>query len=66
MTPEQQPSPVDDAMESCAACGGRLLPLTYTLAIAGEPDGLEDRPFLKCAGCGQRYRWHGSGWHATV
>jgi hypothetical protein len=46
---------------TCAVCATTLLPLTYTLP---QPrDEPRDRPLLKCAGCGQRYRWRPTiGW----
>ena len=47
----------------CADCDCTLLPLTYLLA--GDNDPIS-RSRIKCAGCGQRYQWHGAaGWTPT-
>lgn len=42
--------PYTDSWE-CAACGGRLVPLTPPVI------GDEFRPHLKCPKCGQSFRW---------
>ncbi|HWF57276.1 MAG TPA: hypothetical protein VG520_02875 [Candidatus Dormibacteraeota bacterium] len=47
----------------CAACGRRLLPLSYAMSLDDDPSGVEYHPHLRCAGCGQCYQWQSaSGW----
>lgn len=45
----------------CAACGTTLLPMSYPIPPDDDPRGAL-RAALKCAACGQRYRWFGPGW----
>jgi hypothetical protein len=60
------PTPWHDAVV-CGACDRQLLPLTYTTAENTGPIGGDDRPYLKCPGCGIRYRWQDSaGWVPAV
>jgi hypothetical protein len=57
-----QPAKLWNAVLSCAACGRRLIPLSYPLSPSHDARG-EERPPLKCHGCGQPHRWDDScGW----
>jgi hypothetical protein len=48
----------------CPLCERRILPLSCaSVEVDDTRWEEEDRPDLKCAGCGQWYQWHGSaGW----
>lgn len=49
----------------CASCASTLLPMTYS--SPPPDDAVDDRPHLKCPGCGLRYRWDANGrWRAIV
>ena len=53
----------------CARCGGhRFIPLTFDPPPidedSAEPAEIPERPYLKCVGCGERYR-HGGGHYST-
>jgi len=39
--------------ETCAVCGHRLVPMSYTLPLEENPVDVENRPELKCPGCGR-------------
>jgi hypothetical protein len=57
-----QPAKLWNAVLSCAVCGRRLTPLSYPLSPSHDARG-DERPALKCNGCGQSYRWDDScGW----
>jgi hypothetical protein len=43
-------------LDTCSACGRTLIPLNYLVPVHDHPLG-DDRPNLKCPGCGTRYRW---------
>lgn len=49
----------------CEVCNCTFLPLTYTVPLDDYAGDVDDRPKLKCVGCGQQYRWQDSaGWAA--
>jgi hypothetical protein len=64
---DEVPAALSDAVV-CAACGRKLLPLTYTrLSSGSDAMAREKLPHLKCAGCGRPYHWtDAAGWRRFV
>jgi hypothetical protein len=48
----------------CGLCSRTLLPLTFAPASIDDVSrDVDNRPDLKCPGCGRRYQWRDSaGW----
>jgi hypothetical protein len=51
----------------CNGCGHKLMPLSYSSPPTDtNPARVENRPDLKCPGCGQCYQWQDvAGWTPT-